>query len=121
MISFTVPGTPVSVNHYARHCIVRGQIRRYKSREAVGFAADLAYSAQGLQVRSKNGYEVSYRIYHGKGERGDIDNRAKVLLDALVSAGVIDSDAKVKRLIAEKFRDPVNPRTEIEVREYETR
>jgi len=118
MISFTVPGTPVSVNHYVKHRIIAGHIGSYKTRKSQGFARDLTIIAAGQQLRCKQGYEVEYIVFHGKGERGDVDNRAKVILDALVTAGVIDTDSKVMRMIAEKGRDAENPRTEITVRPY---
>jgi Holliday junction resolvase RusA-like endonuclease len=118
MISLTVPGTPVSVNTYTRHCVIGGKIRRYKTRESKVFAQDLAIIASGQQLRCKFGYDVRYKVFHAKGERGDVDNRAKVILDALVAAGVIDTDSKVIRCVAEKSRDWDNPRTEITVRPY---
>jgi Holliday junction resolvase RusA-like endonuclease len=60
--------------------------------------------------------EVALVIYLGKGGRGDADNFGKVCLDSLVDCGVIESDAAVKRLKIEKFRDPANPRTEFTIK-----
>jgi len=67
-----------------------------------------------LSIRWKR-YGVAMQIYLGRKQRCDIDNLAKVPLDALVAAGVIDSDAKVTTLHLYKHRDIDNPRTVISV------
>lgn len=111
-LRIVVPGTPPSVNHYKglnRHTgrwFVRPQARK--------FAADLAAIAAGRQIRAQR-YRVWVEIYLAKGQRLDVDNCGKVILDSLQKAGVIDSDAKVVEFKAEKWRDPQHPRTEIQV------
>lgn len=114
-VHITVPLVPGSVNHYVRHCIVRGQQRRFKTKEASAFLDAVAICAQGQTIRADE-YSVSLTVYFAKGQKGDADNLAKLPLDGLVKAGVIHSDAAITDLHISKRRDRENPRTEIVVR-----
>jgi len=105
-----VPGTPPSVNSYVRHA--RGV--HYRTTGAKDWDEDVAICAKGQRVRAK-GYHVTAVIYLGAGQKGDVDNFAKALLDSLVRSGVIDTDAKVMELWLRKGRDAKFPRTMIEV------
>jgi Holliday junction resolvase RusA-like endonuclease len=58
-----------------------------------------------------------FRVYYDSW-RPDLDNAFKVVLDCLQSAGVIENDRLVRRIVAEKFKDAKNPRVEIELTEY---
>lgn len=111
--------TPPSVNHYMKHRVatMNGQatVVAYPSREAKEWWKAVDAAAQGASVDAK-GYEVAYVVHQGHNERGDVDNYAKCVLDALVRAKVIDSDHKVLALHAYKGRDRGNPRTEIFIR-----
>lgn len=110
-LSFTVPLVPPSVNHY------KMRTRRgvtFVSSEAKAFKAAVAVYAAGQQVRSK-AYELNVRVYFGKGGRGDGDNLWKCIADGLKDAGVIHSDAAVKRWVMEVDRDWDYPRTDIKV------
>lgn len=111
-ISFTVPLVPPSVNHYVKHT---RSGRHYVTQEAKAFKAAVIIFAARKAVVAKR-YAVVCSIYLGKGGRGDVDNFGKCVLDSLVSAKVIHSDAAVASFMLEKFRDPENPRTEITVR-----
>jgi Holliday junction resolvase RusA-like endonuclease len=71
--------------------------------------------SEHMQVIGK-AHEVNYTVYQGSGSRGDVDNYAKTILDSLVKAGVLKSDASVIDMKASKRRDRENPRTEIHVR-----
>lgn len=106
-----VPLVAPSANHY------KGVTRNgvwFVKKEAGAFVKAVGILAQGQRVRGR-----SYRVYIGvwlaAGQKGDVDNFAKVVLDSLTKSGVIDTDAKITRLEMEKFRDPANPRTEIEI------
>lgn len=115
MTSLTIPGTPPSVNSYVRHT---RDGRHYVTLEAKRFKRAVAEARlDQWQQRIIHGgaYQVEAVIYLGAGERRDVDNMAKVLLDALVDAGVMHSDAAVTDLILRKRRDRVNPRTEVSV------
>jgi hypothetical protein len=114
-VSFTVPMIPRSVNTYTRHCIVGGRIRRFVQKDALSFIDAVRTCCGGQSVAGKS-YEVRFIVHEGKGARGDIDNRAKLVLDGLVKAGVIHSDSAITDLSMAKRKDRENPRTEIFVR-----
>lgn len=120
MLKIIVPLSPPSVNHYTKHRVmtINGQstVSAYPAKEAKAWWAAVAACAGG-QSLSANEYEIAYVVYQGSGERGDVDNYAKCLLDALVKAEVIDSDHKVFAIHGYKQRDRENPRTEIFIRE----
>ena len=115
-VSFTVPLTPPSVNHYKKP---RGNgYGYYLTKEAQAYKDAVAVCSRSARIVAK-GYAVTALIALGSGQRGDVDNFAKVILDALVYARVIHSDAAISRLTLEKTRDKENPRTEITVRALE--
>ncbi len=117
MIRLVIPGTPPSVNHYK---VKTKRGHTYVTAEAIGFKMDVYIAAreQSLckrQKKSKNRYAVSLEIYRGAKEKGDVDNYAKLPLDALKDALVIHSDDAVDELHIFKYRDVQNPRTVITV------
>jgi Holliday junction resolvase RusA-like endonuclease len=116
IVKFTMPGIPPSVNHYKKPNFKTG--RTYLTNEATHFYHDLAVLASGQRIRAK-AYRVEIEVFLGFKERGDVDNFAKVVLDGLVHAGVIHSDAAVEQLYMTKQRDKGNPRTVISVQEIE--
>jgi Holliday junction resolvase RusA-like endonuclease len=99
------------VNHYRG--LRRGGKGFYVKEEAKAYKAAVAVLAPKDHVPEP--YRVRIEIYLGPGQRGDVDNFAKVVLDGLVGAGVLRSDAAVEELTISKARDRNNPRTEIEV------
>jgi crossover junction endodeoxyribonuclease RusA len=109
-VRFTVPLIPPSVNHYVKHT---RNGRHYVTAEAKAFKEAVAIFAKGRVEADE--YLVVSIVWLGAGQRGDVDNFPKVVLDALVDAGVIHSDAAVREIRFRKERDPKNPRTEIEV------
>ena len=111
-VKFTIPLVPPNVNNYVRHTRWGGH---YLTKEAIAFKEAVALCARRQYVAAKK-YEISLMIWLGKKQRGDVDNFPKLVLDGLVAAGVIHSDAAVYRLLVEKGRDIKNPRTEITVR-----
>ena len=113
MIQVTVPGIPPSVNHYKG--VNRRTGRFFVRKPAIAFKADVALMLQGQQMPRAKSYHVKATIYLGKGQRGDVDNFAKVLLDALQAAGAIPSDSRIGILQIVKRRDPNQPRTEITI------
>jgi len=113
-ISFSVPAVPPSVNHYLlrarnrQHYFVSPEAEQFKS-----LVLAIANSKK-LVIRWKR-YGVEISIFLGKKQKGDLDNFAKVTLDSLVYAAIIDSDAKITDLRMTKDRDISNPRTVISV------
>lgn len=111
-VFFVVPYTPPSVNMYVRHTRTG---RHYRTKEADTFMEAVWVFSARRKVRAKE-YELEVTVYFGKGQKGDLDNLAKVICDGLVEAGVIHSDAAIKRLVMNLKRDAFNPRTEITAR-----
>jgi Holliday junction resolvase RusA-like endonuclease len=109
-VRFTVPLVPPSVNHYVRHT---NDGQHILTPEAIAFKDAVAIFSGGEHLAAKR-YAVNLAIFLGKGQRGDIDNFPKCVLDGLKDY-VIGSDAAVKRLLVDLDRDAHNPRTEIEV------
>lgn len=106
--TITVPLTPPSVNSYVRHS--RGG--HYVTKEAEAFKEAIGVLCRRQRIRGK-AYKVEIWIYLGRKQRGDIDNFAKLVLDGLVSADVLDTDAKIVNLHLYKRRDNAKPRTEM--------
>ena len=90
---FDMPLIPPSVNHYAKHTRTG---KHYRTAEASAFKAAIGIYARGA-VESKNGFYVFITVTLGEGQRGDIDNFPKLVLDGLADAGVF-RDKKGKRL-----------------------
>jgi Holliday junction resolvase RusA-like endonuclease len=114
-IRFTVPLTPPSVNHFWKHTVVRGTLHTYITGEGKAFLDAVALFARGQKLEAKQ-YAVTFHVYLGKKESGDLANFEKAVGDGLVKAGVIHSDAAIVEYHMYKGRDWTNPRTEIIVR-----
>lgn len=106
-----IPLEPPSGNHYVRHTRAGGH---YKTPRAIAWYEAVALMAGGESVAGRS-HSVTYRVYQGFNSKGDVDNYAKCILDGLVKAHVIESDASVVEIHGYKFRDRENPRTEIEI------
>lgn len=109
--SLSVPVIPPSANSYVRHTHSGGH---YKPKETLSWYEAVAILSRGEKVAGRC-HSVTYRVYQGHNQKGDVDNYAKCILDSLVKAGVLESDASVVEIHGYKFRDKDNPRTEIEV------
>jgi len=128
-VSFTVPLTPPSVNHYK--VPVWSKPRAYQPRklgfrltdEAKAFRDAVVIFAKQMTVipddilelirkKRKVAYRVEIDVWLGKGQRLDADNAGKICLDALENAGVIHSDAYVETCVLNIHKDERNdPRT----------
>jgi crossover junction endodeoxyribonuclease RusA len=111
MIEFSVPLIPPSANHYVKHTRTG---RHYVTSEAKAFKEAVALCGRGRSMRA-TAYSVAIAIFLGKGQKGDLDNFAKCCLDAIVDAGIIDTDAKVNSLALSKTRRVQDPHTEIRI------
>jgi Holliday junction resolvase RusA-like endonuclease len=127
VVTFTVPYLiPPSGNHYRVPCVFRdlyGKTRRgFKvTPEAKAYKEAVAVFARGRTVappdalKKKTAYDVRMVVVLGRGQRGDEDNFHKVGIDALISAGVIHSDAYA-HCVCDVIRDQRDkPRTEYTV------
>jgi Holliday junction resolvase RusA-like endonuclease len=113
--AFTVPLAPPSGNHYKKPSRRGGFLSFYHTPEAKAWFDAVALVAYGMEVFGTE-HAVEYRVYRGKGSRGDLDNYSKCILDGLQRAGVIKNDDTVVEMHGYKFRDRENPRTEIIIR-----
>jgi Holliday junction resolvase RusA-like endonuclease len=116
-MTITVPLIPPSVNHYKMRTrrgvtFVSDEAKAYK---LAVYYHSLRSSTDPLKRFDSGNLSVEVTVYQGKGDKGDVDNYAKCVLDGLVEAGVIHSDAAITDLILRKRRDRENPRTEITV------
>lgn len=122
---FTVPEVPPSVNHYKTPIWINTRDGKRLSfaltPEAEAFRFLLAYYAGGQSIipeteaeRRNVRYSLHAKVYLGPGQRGDGDNFWKCIADSLTNAGVIHSDARVRRWYLEVIDDDrAKPRTEI--------
>jgi len=104
-----VPLVPPSANTCVRHTR-RG--RHYVPTNVKAFDQAVRLFARGHSIPGK-AFKVKATVFLGFAQKGDVDNFQKPLIDALVKAGVISSDAKVKECSIRKERDREDPRTEI--------
>ena len=111
-VKFEVPLVPPTVNMYVRH--LRSG-KHYVTDEAQAFKDAVALLSAGQHVDERaKAVKVWIEIYQGKGDRGDIDNYPKCVLDGLKGC-VFKSDAMVKIMVVHLHRDVQRPRTVIEV------
>lgn len=105
---------PPSANRYWR---VGKQGRLYVSDEAQAYKDDAAMLArsQGLKEPLEGDVAISCRFFRAR-RSGDLDNRLKVLIDALKGVAYHD-DKQITEIHAYRFDDAKNPRVEIEIAE----
>jgi len=105
---FSIPMLPPSVNHYIEHP-AKGIHKKSPAAKAweQDFLAMLPAAARGEYVTG-NRFSVTLRFVPGPGDRGDVDNRNKLVLDCCAAAGMFRdpkgrqlSDAWVKKLTVE--------------------
>jgi Holliday junction resolvase RusA-like endonuclease len=119
--------TPPSVNHYKKPITLRTsngpRLSFALTPEAKAFRDTVAIMARGQTLvpltsteRNNIRYALTATVFLGGGARGDGDNYWKCIADSLVYAGVIHSDARVRRWHIEvEDGDRQNPRTLIVV------
>lgn len=113
-IRFLVLGMPPSANRYWRQ---RKQGGVYVSDEAQSYKDETALLArsQGLKTPIEGDVAVAFRFYRAR-KSGDLDNRLKVLIDALKGVAYHD-DKQITEIHAYRFDDAKDPRVEIEIAE----
>jgi Holliday junction resolvase RusA-like endonuclease len=126
-IILDIPFTPPSVNHYKKPITLRTsngpRLSFALTPEAKAFRDAVAIFARGQTLvpltateRNKIRYALTVTVFLGKNESGDADNYWKCIADSLVKAGVIHSDARVRKWHIEvEDEDRENPRTLIVV------
>lgn len=122
-IILEIPFTPPSVNHYKKPITLRTstgpRLSFALTDEAKAFRDAVAIFTRGQTLipltaaeRIKIRYALTVTVFLGKNESGDADNYWKCIADSLVKAGVIHSDARVRKWHIEvEDEDRENPRT----------
>jgi Holliday junction resolvase RusA-like endonuclease len=119
-VKLVIQMEPPSGNHYKNYRVIGKFVSWYLTKEAKAWHEVVALACSGMEPVSGKTHEITYTVYQGAKSRGDVDNYAKMILDALVKAGALKSDASVVALHCYKKRDRIDPRTEIEVQEVLT-
>jgi Holliday junction resolvase RusA-like endonuclease len=116
-VTITVPLIPPSVNHYKVTRVRNGKRWTFVTPDAIKFKEAIAILSPKVEelVTKKTTYLIEITVFQGSRDKGDVDNYSKCVLDGLVDAGVIHSDAAITDLTLRKRRDRKNPRTEITV------
>lgn len=117
-LKFGLPWPPPA-NNLFRSGIVKGKVMRFQSRDYREWLqrAKVQLAAQGVPRRLINVRVVVEIVAFPKlGNQRDVDSFAKSVLDLLQSAGVLENDRVVKRLVQE-IREPERrePFVEVEV------
>lgn len=107
MITLTLPNPP-SANRYWR----RAGRHIHKSAEAKAYQEAVAWLAHGVQPLQ--GEVAVHLAWYRPAKRGDLDNRIKVILDALNGVAYED-DKQIVKIIAERHDDKHEPRVEVVV------
>ncbi len=121
MITITLPGRPVSVNHlYGRTMTGRVYITKEgaSSKSFWQIHAKQQFKRQRGEIFKEDNLKVTVRYFFENKARRDVDNYLKALLDCLTGV-VWDDDRQVMELSVVKGYAPKGeqPRTELEVSE----
>lgn len=103
---------PPSSNRYWR---IGSHGKLYRSDLAVDYISDCVTLArmQNFGGEIEGNVAVSMKFFRAR-KSGDLDNRLKILLDALQGIAYAN-DSQVTELHAYRFDDPKNPRVEVEI------
>lgn len=109
-IKLTLPYPP-SANRYWRKTKTG---RVYISDEALTYRDEVNYRT--LKVNALTGeLKLTAKFYRPR-KSGDLDNRIKILFDAL-QGNCFNDDKQIAEIHAYRFDDKQNPRVEVEIRE----
>jgi crossover junction endodeoxyribonuclease RusA len=108
-VKLTLPYPP-SANRYWRSC--RGRV--VPSTEAIAYKRSVGLLCRAARAPKLSGDVVVTVEVFRPARRGDLDNRLKVLLDAL-RGYVFDDDDQVVAIHAQRRDDKERPRVELEV------
>tara|TARA_Y100000310_G_scaffold297299_1_gene330181 strand:- start:956 stop:1303 length:348 start_codon:yes stop_codon:yes gene_type:complete len=112
-MKITIPGNPISVNHYTANTKFG---RKYLTKKAKEYQKVVKESSAHITEKYLGEVIMSIKYHFGDKRRRDIDNYSKVILDCLEGVCYID-DKQVSKLSLEKHYDKENPRTEVEINE----
>lgn len=124
-MNYTILGKPITASAGQRIVMIpkfKGSSEKrpaiLRSAEALTWtkSAVIQLKAQKQGPMIEGPVEVQMNV-HREINSGDVDNYAKIALDAMTDAGVWRDDKLVMKLTVEKFVDPKNPRIEVTVTE----
>lgn len=116
-MKITLPYPPSANRYWRTRAVGRGRtafVQTYPSPEAKEFKQRVFWTCRGRKPLTGT-VAVVLRFFRPR-KVGDLDNRIKVLLDALRGVAFADDD-QVVRIEATRFDDKANPRVEVEVDE----
>ena len=118
-MKLTLP-VPPSANLYWRDRVLRTKtgeyvVQRYKTAEAREYQELVANTAFGSCRMIPKPRDVVLRLtWYREAKRGDLDNRLKVILDALQGTAY-ENDSQIAEIHAFREEDKAKPRVELEV------
>jgi len=115
-IKLTVPGNPISVNHYLGNFVQGKRVVRFKTKKAKDYQKLIESLYEHKTLTKDKQLKVNIKLYFGDKRRRDIDNYNKTILDSMEGI-VYEDDCQIKKLVVEKFVDKDNPRVEITIME----
>lgn len=117
-LRFTVPGPPVpqarARSRYSGRPYMPRKSRAYQAHVAIVAWNAMCLSLPRWPVGGAGPFAVSLEVYRAA-DRGDADNYAKGVKDAMTRARVWDDDRHVTSLTVRMFVDRERPRVEVEV------
>lgn len=102
---------PPSANRYWRKTKTG---RVYISDDALAYRDEVGYRTLRIDPL-KGDLQLTARFYRPR-KSGDLDNRIKILFDAL-QGNCFDDDKQIVEIHAYRYEDKANPRVEVEIRE----
>lgn len=121
MITITLTGRPISVNHMWRSSVAKnGKAFTYmpteakNTREAWRLTAQSQIRKQGVIGPFVGDVAMTIKFFFENRLRRDIENYIKVAFDALIGVAYED-DSQVQTIIASKQVDAESPRIEITI------
>jgi crossover junction endodeoxyribonuclease RusA len=90
---------PPTGNHYKRLKVINGRPHWYLTKAAKAFHKEVWAATVGGERFGTARLRVTVILHAPDGRAYDIDNRAKVLLDALQAAGVYQNDRQIDELL----------------------
>jgi Holliday junction resolvase RusA-like endonuclease len=115
MVTISIPLTPPSVNHYLQRRVQGGYAL---TKEAQAYKDAVTLIARSCRKRIEAArYKVSVHIFLAPGQRGDLDNFLKLVLDGLVAGGQLPDDDAIDELRVFKVRDQAEASTVVYIEE----
>jgi len=113
IMKITIPGNPISVNHYTANTRFG---RKYLTKKAKEYQKVVLLSCEGIDKPFLGDVEVKVKYFFGDRRRRDLLNYDKVWADSLEGIAYID-DKQIVKAYLEKHYDKGAPRTEVEIYE----